>query len=143
MIYTISGCVIGETRYKLFYMMHLGRLSYASTIFIKTSFCILDIYFILCENQAKTIAPSRIDRHQQPVKETMSVWMKAADDMYEEALEHMDMQHKRLEDAKRQEAILKYKYHILQELYDVKDKRILYLIFVLRARHSVFTKSLG
>lgn len=60
MIYTISGRVIGEIHYKLLYMMHVGRLSYASTIFIKTSFCILAIYFILCKNQAKTIAPSRI-----------------------------------------------------------------------------------
>ncbi|EEE64172.1 hypothetical protein OsJ_19004 [Oryza sativa Japonica Group] len=63
-----------------------------------------------------------VDYHEQPVKATMSIWMEAADDMYEEALEHMDVQRKRLEEAERREAVLKHKYRILHELYEEREK---------------------
>ncbi|KAF2915039.1 hypothetical protein DAI22_09g001400 [Oryza sativa Japonica Group] len=53
----------------------------------------------------------------------MSIWMEAADDMYEEALEHMDVQRKRLEEAERRENVLKHKYRILHELYEEREKQ--------------------
>ncbi len=49
------------------------------------------IYHPLQEPGEDYCTLQNIDRHQQPVKATMSIWMKAADDMYEEVLEHMDM----------------------------------------------------
>ncbi|EEC79432.1 hypothetical protein OsI_20407 [Oryza sativa Indica Group] len=64
-----------------------------------------------------------VDYHEQPVKATMSIWMEAADDMYEEALEHMDVQRKRLEEAERRENVLKHKYRILHELYEEREKQ--------------------
>ncbi len=64
-----------------------------------------------------------MDYHEQPVKATMSIWMEAVDDMYEEALEHMDIQRKRLEEAEHREAVLKHKYRILHELYEEREKQ--------------------
>lgn len=64
-----------------------------------------------------------IDYNEQPMKACMSLWMEAADDMYEQALEHMDMQRQRLEEAERKEADIRYKYRVLQNLYDEKEKQ--------------------